>query len=194
MIPLNYTQQFLFFECPHRYSRTAIPLTFFSAGTCSCFQIMEKMVSPVSFKVRRFIFQSLWVDECILYGARKTHAQMIFRNGSLGKNARECGMVQDTRSHLWPEQRLTVIQDTAFSHYLALMLPQKEESEGFRVLTSSLKLLSWAQFVPNQFQSNFSLNVPSVHDCLWLGNPSQVGSVTWAILIGLAFSRDLAGP
>lgn len=104
------------------------------------------------------------------------------------------GVAQDTGSPLQPEQGLAVIQDTAFSHYLALVLPQKEEPEGFRVLTLSLKLLSRAQVVPSPFQSHFSLKVPVVHECLWLGNPSHVGSVTWTVLIGLAFSRDLAGP
>lgn len=85
------------------------------------------------FIVRGFIFQGLQMDEFILYGTRKTHAHMIFNNRILGKDRRKCVMVQNG-------QQVSSVTRTTFhchSGYsllldcLALMLPPKEESQGF---------------------------------------------------------------
>lgn len=61
---------------------------------------------------------------------------------SLGKDTRECGMVQDGQ-----QVSSTAHYHSAYSllfDYLARMLPQKEEPEGFGVWPSTLKLLAWA--------------------------------------------------
>lgn len=141
---------------------------------------MYKIISPISQIVRGFIFQGLQMDEFILYGTRKTHAHMIFNNRVLGKDRRKCVMVQNG-------QQVSSVTRTTFhchSGYsllldcLALMLPPKEESQEFSgyyhpVLSSFLG--------HNLQQSSFKavdfLYCSSVHDCLWLGNPSLVQSL-----------------
>lgn len=72
------------------------------------------------------------MDEFILYGTRKTHAQMIFNNRGSGKDIRNCDMVQNGKS-------VSSVTRTFHCHSgysllldcLALMLPPKEESQGF---------------------------------------------------------------